>query len=161
MEITENSPTRVPVLNSLLAKSIGIALLFTALGFAARQLISASAPAWLVPAIEALCFLAPAVAIYLLAIRPYGALQDAIGSLRAGRFDLSLAAAMRKDEIGIAARDLLQLAEELEDSSRGAADAAFQGAAFNGSSAAMMLLDQDFRILHMNPALEKLMVDYR
>ena len=161
MEMTEHSPNRVPFLNSLLAKSIGIALLFTAVGLAARQLISASAPGWLVPAIEALCFLAPAVAIYLLAIRPYGALQDAIGALREGRFDLSLAAATRRDEIGIAARNLLQLAGEFEDSSRGSADAAFQGAAFNGSSAAMMLLDQDFRILHMNPALEKLMVDYR
>ena len=155
--MTDISQILPALFRSLLAKSLGIALVATLIGLQALAAIPADAPAWLVPVIEAACILTPAIAIYLVAVRPFAGLRAGIRDLRKGNYDIDIAGTGRHDEVGEAARQLAGLAESLREGSAAAAEAAFKGAAFNGSSAAMMLLDQDFGILHLNPALNDLM----
>ena len=158
--MTSPQPRPAGLFQSLLAKSLGIALLATATGLAALAAIPKNAPGWLVPLIEAACILLPAVAIYLVAVRPVAGLRTAIRDLCKGNFDAGISGIRRRDELGEAARQLTDLARSLEAGAATSAEAAFKGAAFNGSSAAMMLLDRDFGILHLNPALEDLMKTY-
>lgn len=159
--MAHSASTHVPVLKSLAARSFVLALVFTSVGVAALAMIPENAPTWLLPILEALCIMGTVGVLYFVAIRPYRSLQEAISALRSGDYALEVSTARRSDEIGAAARDLQGMAQELAAAATQMEEAAFKGAAFNGSSAAMMLLDQDFKILHMNPALEALMVEYR
>ena len=66
----------------------------------------------------------------------------------------------RGDEIGAVARSLEGFRQSLADGEAAIRDGMFKGAAFMGSSAAMMLLDKEFTIRWMNPALDGLLEEH-
>ncbi|TMV84276.1 HAMP domain-containing protein [Thioclava sp. BHET1] len=63
----------------------------------------------------------------------------------------------RGDEIGAIARTLEALRETLAAGELAAIEAAYKGAAFEDSSAAMMLVDQDMRVKFLNPRMLSLL----
>jgi methyl-accepting chemotaxis protein len=73
-----------------------------------------------------------------------------------GQYDLRIPQTGRSDEIGLMARDLEYFRGMMSDASEATKSALFQSAAFRSSSAAMVLVDNDFRIIQTNAAYERL-----
>ncbi len=87
--------------------------------------------------------------------RPLVGLTDAMGALVQNRLEGEIVGRERGDEIGAMARALVQFKQnaDLLDASRAEAwNDAFKSAAFEGSPTAMMTIDRDFKILHVNSA---------
>ncbi len=92
--------------------------------------------------------------------RPLTRVNTAMTAVSAGDYAVTVPSTNRSDEIGAVARSLETFRQSLADGEAAIRDGMFKGAAFMGSSAAMMLLDQDFTIRWMNPALDGLLEDY-
>jgi methyl-accepting chemotaxis protein len=95
--------------------------------------------------------------------RPLVGLTEAMGALVQNRLDGEIVGQNRGDEIGAMARALVQFKQnsDLLDASRAEAwNDAFKSAAFEGSPTAMMTIDRDFKILHVNGATKKLLTDH-
>ena len=151
---------RVPVFRTPSVRSAALAAFAVAAGAATLHLLPTDLPAAARTAAAAALLAVPALAVWLSGVRPQAGLPAAIAALRGGDRAPLDALAGRGGATGAAAGVLADLAARLTEGEARAAEAAFKGAAFSGSSAAMMLLDRDFTILHLNPALEKLMTDY-
>ena len=94
--------------------------------------------------------------------RPLVGLTDAMGALVQNRLEGEIVGRERGDEIGAMARALVQFKQnaDLLDASRAEAwNDAFKSAAFEGSPTAMMTIDRDFKILHVNSATKKLLAE--
>ena len=151
---------RVSPFRSLATQAFGLGAVFAAIGVTALHSLPETTPDWIAPVIETACVLLPIAVIYAVLIRPYGKVLEAVQALHQERYDTTIAAQGRKDEVGLIMRALRSLAERMDASARAASESAFQGAAFQGSSAALMLLDPNFNILHLNPALKRLMDEH-
>lgn len=97
--------------------------------------------------------------------RPLSGLGAAIERLAKGDRETDIPLAGRKDEVGQIAGALEQLRFELATADAAQFHALLQGAAFDASSASMMMVDKDFNILHCNPAqtnlINKNLADFR
>ena len=95
-------------------------------------------------------------------VKPLVGLTDAMGALVQNRLDGEIVGRDRGDEIGAMARALVQFKQnaDLLDASRAEAwNDAFKSAAFEGSPTAMMTIDRDFKVLHVNSATKKLLAE--
>lgn len=88
--------------------------------------------------------------------RPLIANSSVMREIAEGNYDVSVLDTWRRDEIGTIARALETFRDGLAKSAEIARDAAFKSAAFEGSSAALMIMDRDFRITYANASLEGL-----
>ncbi|MGR3491801.1 MAG: methyl-accepting chemotaxis protein [Shimia sp.] len=91
------------------------------------------------------------------AVGPLAAMQSAMEKMTLGRLDEKLPAHGRRDEFGAMARTLGSFQRALRQNKALVAENAAKSAAFEGSSAALMLLDGDQRILYVNTAATKLL----
>ena len=84
---------------------------------------------------------------------PLAALQTALLDLAHGRFEGTTGSVTRRDEIGAIARSVENLRTVLLAAATARKAALCRGAAFDATSAALMLIDQSNRITCVNPAL--------
>lgn len=91
---------------------------------------------------------------------PLGRVVHALRKTASGDLGDVIADADRKDEIGQIASALQDLQGELKDGQSAALDAQYKGAAFDQSSAAMMIMDVNRIITYVNPALSALFVEH-
>jgi methyl-accepting chemotaxis protein len=95
--------------------------------------------------------------------KPLVGLTDAMGALVQNRLEGEIVGRDRGDEIGAMARALVQFKQnaDLLDASRSEAwNDAFKSAAFEGSPTAMMTIDRDFKILHVNAATKAMLSEH-
>ncbi|MFL4470600.1 methyl-accepting chemotaxis protein [Tateyamaria armeniaca] len=95
--------------------------------------------------------------------RPLDQVGEAMGQVASKNFDLTVPHTQRGDEIGAIANRLEEFRSRLEIAQSQQREAAFKSAAFEGSSAPMMMVDEDYRIRFVNPEcaalLDSLMPD--
>ncbi|WP_373028218.1 methyl-accepting chemotaxis protein [Sulfitobacter sp.] len=94
------------------------------------------------------------LAFHGIILKPMSALTKTVEALRLGEFTTEVASASRSDEFGITGKAVDHLRAELEAAAAGARDASFKREAFNSSSAALVLADQNGVIFAVNPAFE-------
>lgn len=90
---------------------------------------------------------------------PLVGLAEAVGAIAAGRHDQPVRGTGRRDEAGTIARALDQFRRDLASAAILARAAAFKGAAFEASSAALMILNREREITVLNPASLRLVRD--
>lgn len=96
-----------------------------------------------------------AVAAYYLRTRmsqPLGALEAAMGRIAKAEYDISVPFITRRDEIGKMARKLDEFRVSLTQAHQAQRENAFKSAAFAGSSASLMVLDEKANVIFANPA---------
>lgn len=98
-------------------------------------------------------------AVFLIArslSRPLVANSTVMREIAEGNYDVSVRDTSRRDEIGTIARALETFRDGLAKSAEIARDAAFKSAAFEASSAALMIMNRDYGISYANPSVETL-----
>ncbi|MFC6760323.1 HAMP domain-containing protein [Sulfitobacter porphyrae] len=104
-----------------------------------------------------LCALAGAsFLLYKLITAPLAGLGRSMESVAQGDYDTGVPHTVRRDEIGLMATQLEALRAVLREADEAAHETAFKSAAFAGSSASLMMVDRDFRVIFANPACEEL-----
>ncbi|WP_235604624.1 methyl-accepting chemotaxis protein [Sulfitobacter sp. EhC04] len=104
-----------------------------------------------------LCALAGAAyLLYKLISVPLAGLGRCMGGVAQGDYETGVPHTARRDEIGMMAAQLEALRAVLRDADEAAHETAFKSAAFAGSSASLMMVDRDFRVIFANPACEEL-----
>ena len=93
--------------------------------------------------------------------QPLTRVNAAMGAVASGDYAVTVPHVARGDEIGAVARSLEGFRSSLQDGEAAIREGMFRGAAFMGSSASMMLLDKDFNIRAMNPALDRMMREHQ
>ncbi len=96
------------------------------------------------------------LAFHGIILRPMSALTKTVEALRLGEFTTEVASASRSDEFGVMGQAVDHLRAELEVAAAGARDASFKREAFNSSSAALVLADENGVIFAVNPAFEEM-----
>jgi len=91
--------------------------------------------------------------------RPLGRILNALTQVRLGNAEIAIPDTRRHDEIGKIARAVKSFAKTLQENRRLAEESAFKNAAFEGSSAPLVLVDRDMRIAYANPAFQTLVSD--
>ncbi|MEM8577623.1 MAG: methyl-accepting chemotaxis protein [Pseudomonadota bacterium] len=86
--------------------------------------------------------------------RPLRRVEAAMKRVAKGDYRTHVPFTERGDEIGSMARRLDQFQAALGEAAAAQRDAAFKSAAFEGSSAMMMTVDEDFVVTFLNPACE-------
>jgi methyl-accepting chemotaxis protein len=89
--------------------------------------------------------------------RPLRDVGRAMKNVVSGRYDTTIPAMGRGDEIGLMARDLDYFRGMMEEASAATKAAMFQSAAFKSSRAAMLLADRDFNITLTNNAFDQIL----
>ncbi|OWY09033.1 hypothetical protein B6V74_10295 [Thioclava sp. F42-5] len=87
---------------------------------------------------------------------PLKGLEKSIRKISEGDYTGEIVQTRRGDEVGAIASALSNLRDELDRAEAIQREATRQGAAFANASAALMIVDQDFRITHVNRALVEL-----
>ncbi len=91
--------------------------------------------------------------------QPLVRLESAMTNVAGGDFELSVPYTDRRDEVGQMARRLDEFRLALNAAKTAQVEAGFKGAAFEGSSAAMMMVDKNFDVIFANPTCRKLIAD--
>jgi methyl-accepting chemotaxis protein len=84
--------------------------------------------------------------------RPLVGLETAMGKIAAADYDLAVPFTGYRDEIGNMARKLEEFRISLAEAANAQRENAFQSAAFAGSSAALMVVDEKGDVIFANPA---------
>ncbi len=87
-------------------------------------------------------------------------IQNAITKIAEKQYDERVPGAQRGDEIGQIARTVTGFRDELRGAAATAEDNVFKGAAFEGSTAAMLMTDRNLDISYVNDACRQLMSRY-
>ncbi|MCW3780113.1 methyl-accepting chemotaxis protein [Defluviimonas sp. CAU 1641] len=98
--------------------------------------------------------------VFLLArslARPLERTAAAMSVIAAGDYSVPIRDTARRDEIGTIARALETVRNGLAATAAIARDAAFKSAAFESSSAALMIVDRDLRVSYVNPSATALL----
>ncbi len=93
--------------------------------------------------------------------RPLHSIADAMASVAAGDYDTDIPHFRRGNEIGLVAVALESFRDQLKAGEEDARMAAFKGAAFENTSAALMLADADYNIAYLNPAGRALTAEHK
>ena len=107
--------------------------------------------------------LAAAVIAYLISrtiSKPLTRVEKSMRLVSAGEYGGDVPGTDRGDEIGGIANALDEFRNALGRAEQATSDGLFKGAAFEGSSAALMMIDQNFTITYMNTAALALMGDH-
>lgn len=91
--------------------------------------------------------------------RPMVTLEVAMQRVATEDYGVEIPYTKRRDEIGQMARRLDQFRGTLSTAQEARVETIFKSAAFEGTSASMMLLDEDFKVLFANNACVKLLSD--
>ncbi|MFD2173810.1 methyl-accepting chemotaxis protein [Rhodobacter lacus] len=86
-------------------------------------------------------------------------ISGAMASIAGGALQTDVPETDGKDEIGMIAKALESFRDQLEQSEIASREGLFRGAAYDSSSAAMMLLAADGAVKAVNPSLEKLFAE--
>ncbi|MDW4496637.1 methyl-accepting chemotaxis protein [Sulfitobacter sp. D35] len=89
--------------------------------------------------------------------QPLLRLEAAMGRVAGGDFDFDVPFTTRKDEIGLMAQRLDRFRIALGEAKAAERESAFKGAAFSGSTAPMMMADEELNVIFANPACEGLL----
>ena len=89
--------------------------------------------------------------------RPLERIGRSMGEVAGQNFDTVVPYTARGDEIGAIAKSLEEFRKRLETASKRQRESAFKSAAFEGSSAPMLMVDEDFSINFVNPACSALL----
>lgn len=92
--------------------------------------------------------------------RPLTGTVDAMAAIARGQYDQSIPGLGRRDEVGDIARALATFRDELAGAAEIARIGAFKSAAFESSSAALMIMDRAFSISYVNPSVLGLFADH-
>ncbi|APE44118.1 hypothetical protein BOO69_12425 [Sulfitobacter alexandrii] len=92
---------------------------------------------------------------------PLRGLGRSMKGVARGDYDSAVPYSDRRDEIGVMAAQLDALRAVLLRAREAANETAFKSAAFVGSSARLMMVDTDFRVIFANPACEEMMTANR
>lgn len=91
--------------------------------------------------------------LYFYMSRPLRQLTGAMKCVASKDFETAVPFTGRGDEVGTMARQLDQFRAALADAASAQRESAFKEAAFEGSSAPMMTVDEDFVVKYVNPSL--------
>lgn len=108
-------------------------------------------------AVMVLALVGAGVMILFLIIQPLIQLERAMTNVAAGDFEAAVPHTRRRDEIGQMAVQLNSFRLDLAQAKDAARETAFKSAAFVGSSAPMMMVDEQFCVTIVNPACEALL----
>ncbi len=108
-----------------------------------------------------LALLSAALLLRTAIARPLLCLNDAMGRVASGDYAATVPAQDRRDELGVIARSLERFRASLAASAEATRIGLFKAAAFESSSAAMMIADHDRRILFVNAAARSLFAAQR
>jgi len=89
--------------------------------------------------------------------RPLMLIEAAMGEVAKGNYQVVVPYTRRGDEVGKMGRRLDVFRVALRSAQEAAVESAFKGAAFTGSTAPMMLVDDNFKIMFINPACTDLL----
>ncbi len=89
--------------------------------------------------------------------RPLTQVGASMGKVSARDYTSAISCVERGDEIGFIGQSLEKFRDALAEAEVAAQDGAFKGAAFGGSSAALMMFDKTFTVTYVNGALTQLM----
>ncbi len=89
--------------------------------------------------------------------RPLRRLGDAMSEVAQQKYDTKIPYAKRTDEVGMMARQLEDFRLALTAAKNAQRESAFKSAAFEGSAAPMMMVDEDFKVTFINPACQTLL----
>ncbi len=103
-----------------------------------------------------MALLAAALMLRMAIARPLLGLNDAMCHVASGDYAATVPAKHRRDELGMIARSLERFRASLAASADATRIGLFKGAAFESSSAALMIADHDGRILFVNAAARSL-----
>lgn len=95
--------------------------------------------------------------LYFVMSKPLIRLHDAMGKVAEKDYASPVPFTSKGDEIGKISRRLDQFRDALAQAEEAQLDAAFKSAAYEGSSAPMMMIDKEFNVLFVNPACSKLL----
>lgn len=93
--------------------------------------------------------------------RPLVGLRDAMEQVADANYSAKINSTSRRDEIGGIARTLETFRNSLEAADRVSRDSLFKGAAFEGSTAAMMMIDGDTKIQYLNAECRNLLEKFQ
>ena len=93
--------------------------------------------------------------------RPLSRVSEAMRRVAAADYAVEVPGIERNDEIGLIANTLNDFKASLEIGDRHAREAAFKGAGFDGSSAAILIADKAYVVTFANTAFDRLMADLR
>lgn len=107
----------------------------------------------------------PGLALVVLALarnlaRPLIGAVDAMSAIAKGRYDQAIPGLERHDEVGDIARALATFRDGLAGAAELARIGAFKGAAFESSSAALMVVDRAFVISYVNPSMSRMFTEH-
>ena len=88
--------------------------------------------------------------------RPLGRIRSVIRSFADRDYSVPVPMQGRSDELGAIATSLEELRDTLARAQAAELDSTYKGAAFMGSSAAMVLVDRDMVVTHFNPRMVEL-----
>ena len=94
--------------------------------------------------------------LWLSMSRPLVRIEAAVAEVERGNYDVTIPFANRGDEIGGIATRLDHFRAALSDAQGAQRESAFRGSAFEGSTAPMMMVDETFTVIFMNPACTRL-----
>ncbi len=97
--------------------------------------------------------------VYMAVSRPLTRLERAVSDVAVGKYDIDIPHKTRGDEVGKIAARLEEFRIDLSKSEEIAKDSAFKSAAFEGSSAPLMVVDTDFRVIFCNATCVELFED--
>ncbi|WP_102226657.1 methyl-accepting chemotaxis protein [Acidimangrovimonas sediminis] len=92
--------------------------------------------------------------------RPLERMRGAVRRIAEGDYTSDVPGRGRGDEVGEIARALEELRVQLAQAEAATVEARYKGAAFEGSSAALMLIDKDGMVRHVNPAMQRVLNDF-
>lgn len=84
--------------------------------------------------------------------RPLLRIEAAMGAVADENYDVDVPFTARKDEIGKMARRLDTFRIALAEAKEAERESAFKSAAFGGSGASMMMVDEDLKVIFVNPS---------
>lgn len=90
---------------------------------------------------------------------PLNRLSYAVRDVAKGEYGVTIPHVGRGDEVGHIARRLEDFRTQLQTGVQVARDSAYKSAAFEGSSAALMVVNRDFEVIYFNPACGKLLAE--
>ncbi|WP_299679026.1 methyl-accepting chemotaxis protein [uncultured Roseobacter sp.] len=91
--------------------------------------------------------------------RPIVRLTSAMGDIEQAKYDIDVPFTQRGDEVGQMARRLDTFRQALSDAKEAERESAFKSAAFEGSTAPMMMVDEKLKVIFINPTCAQLLGD--
>jgi methyl-accepting chemotaxis protein len=101
-----------------------------------------------------------ALFLFLHVSRPLVRLRDSMAEVALEKYDTQVPGQQRGDEVGEIARTLEQFRHKLFDAAEAGRENIFKSAAFEGSNAAMMIVDQELNIQYLNATCQELLTGF-